>query len=100
MSIDDFDDANDTFLTLGGGLRAYLGSASDRVRSFAGGGLGIVDRADTDITMGGFFGVEAMIIDGFSISGHAGADLTMLGCNGCGTNVNLGTSAVQFNFYF
>lgn len=100
LSIDDIDGASDTAISIGGGVRAYIGGISQRLRPFAGGAFGLINANDTDISLGGFFGAEAMIVNGFSVSGQIGADLTMLGCNGCGTNVNLGTSSVMFNFYF
>lgn len=90
----------DTAIALGGGARMYLGDISSRVRPFAGGALGIVNQDDTGFALGAFFGAEAMITDGISISGQIGAGLSDAGCKGCDTELELGTGNVMFNLYF
>lgn len=90
----------DTIFALGGGARIYLTELSQHVRTFAGGALGIVSADDTGFGIGGFFGAEAMITDGLSISGQIGAEIADSGCSGCDTSINLGTANVMFNLYF
>lgn len=98
--VDDQTFGDDTVFALGGGARMYMGDLSDRIRPFAGGALGIVNATDTGFGLGAFFGAEAMITDGFSISGQVGAEITDSGCDGCDTSFNLGTANVMFNLYF
>jgi|SRR5690554_4108551 len=93
-------DVGDDIVTLGGGARFYMNQLSEHLRPFAGGALGIVSAEDTGFGLGAFVGVEAMITKGMSISGQVGLDITDGGCDGCSTNFDIGTSAVQFNFYF
>jgi|SRR5690554_1157157 len=90
----------DTIFGIGGGARLYLGDISNRVRPFAGGALGIVNAADTGFGIGAFFGAEAMITDGMSISGQIGAEALDRGCTNCETGIELGTANVMFNLYF
>lgn len=91
---------DDTVFAVGGGARMYLGDLSNRIRPFAGAAAGIVNAADTGFGIGAFFGAEAMITDGFSISGQVGTEITDSGCDGCDTNFELGTANVMFNLYF
>ncbi|HTN32423.1 MAG TPA: hypothetical protein VL091_00290 [Marinobacter sp.] len=91
---------DDTVLALGGGARMYLSDISNRIRPYAGGAFGIVNAADTGFGLGGFFGAEAMITDGFSVSGQVGLEISDSGCTGCDTNFELGTANVMFNLYF
>lgn len=91
---------DDTLFGVGGGARYYLNDVSDRVRPFAGAAAGIVNAHDTGFGIGAFFGAEAMITDGFSISGQVGAEIVDEGCNGCDTEIELGTANVMFNLYF
>lgn len=91
---------NDTLFAVGGGARFYLGDLSTRIRPFAGAAAGIVNAADTGFGIGAFFGAEAMITEGISISGQVGAEITDNGCNACDTNFELGTANVMFNLYF
>lgn len=93
-------DVGDDVFTIGGGVRAYLGGMSDRLRPYAGGAIGIVNAEDTGFGIGAFFGAEAMIVNGFSVSGQVGLDIVDQGCNGCSANVDLGVASAQFNFYF
>ncbi|WP_298449777.1 hypothetical protein [uncultured Marinobacter sp.] len=90
----------DTGIALGGGARMYLGDISNQIRPFAGGALGLVNQDDTGFALGAFFGAEAMITDGISISGQIGAGLSDAGCNGCDTQLELGAGNVMFNLYF
>lgn len=91
---------DDTVLALGGGARFYMGDLSNRIRPFAGAAAGIVNASDTGFGLGGFFGAEAMITEGISISGQIGAELSDSGCDACDTNFELGTANVMFNLYF
>jgi len=90
----------DTQLALGGGLRYYLGNVSTTVRPFLGGAFGIVNAEDTGFGLGGFFGAEAMITDGFSVSGQIGLDITDPGGDDSDTQFTLGSANVMFNLYF
>lgn len=90
----------DTAIALGGGARLYLGDLSSRIRPFAGAAAGIVNAEDTGFGIGAFFGAEAMITDGISISGQVGAEIADSGCNACDTTFELGTANVMFNLYF
>ncbi|WP_309044864.1 hypothetical protein [Marinobacter sediminicola] len=91
---------SDTAFGIGGGARLYLGDISNRIRPFAGGALGIYNETDTGFGLGAFFGAEAMITDGISISGQIGAEIGDRGCTGCDTAIELGTANVMFNLYF
>ncbi|MGO1461270.1 MAG: hypothetical protein ACTHV7_03010 [Oleiphilaceae bacterium] len=91
---------DDTVFAIGGGARLYLGDLSNRIRPFVGAAAGVVDAADTGFGIGAFFGAEAMITDGFSISGQVGAELGDDGCDSCDTSIELGTANVMFNLYF
>lgn len=96
-SILDDDRFTDTIITLGGGARMYISDMSNRVRPYAGAAAGIVSADETGFGIGGFFGAEAMITDGFSISGQVGAELRDDGNNSA---FELGTANVMFNLYF
>jgi len=98
--IDDDNYSKDTVFGVGGGARLYLGDISNRIRPFAGAAAGIVSADDTGFGIGGFFGAEAMVTEGISISGQVGAELTDPGCKGCSTAFELGTANVMFNLYF
>ena len=89
----------DTQLAIGGGMRYYLQNISANVRPFMGGALGIVSAEDTGFGLGGFFGAEAMVTDGFSVSGQVGLDITDAGGD-ADTVFTLGSANVMFNFYF
>lgn len=89
----------DTRLTIGGGLRYYLLGLSNNVRPFLGGGAGIMSAEETGFGVGGFFGAEAMITDGFSVSGQLGLDITDPGGD-ADTVFTLGSANVMFNLYF
>lgn len=91
---------DDTVFGVGGGARLYMGDLSNRIRPFAGAAAGIVNADDTGFGIGAFFGAEAMITDGVSISGQVGAEIVDRGCTNCNTAVNLGTANVMFNLYF
>lgn len=90
----------DTMVAFGGGLRYYLSDISTNVRPFFGGSFGIVNQADTGFGLGGFFGAEAMITDGFSVSGQLGLDITDPGGDNSDTQFTLGSANVMFNLYF
>jgi hypothetical protein len=98
--IDDDTYSKDTVFGMGGGARFYLGDLSNRIRPFAGAAAGIVSADDTGFGIGGFFGAEAMVTEGISISGQVGAEITDAGCKGCSTAFELGTANVMFNLYF
>lgn len=91
---------DDTIFGVGGGARFYLGDISKRIRPFAGAAAGIINADDTGFGIGAFFGAEAMITDGISISGQVGAEVLDRGCTDCNTAVELGTANVMFNLYF
>jgi hypothetical protein len=91
---------SDTKIDIGGGARMYLGNISNRIRPFAGGALGITSAEDTGFGLGAFFGAEAMITDGISVSGQIGADIGDSGCDACDTTIEIGTANVMFNLYF
>lgn len=91
---------DDTLFAVGGGARLYLGDLSNRIRPFAGAAAGIVNAADTGFGIGAFFGAEAMITDGISVSGQIGAEIADSGCDACDTSFELGTANVMFNLYF
>ncbi|SOB76513.1 hypothetical protein SAMN04488490_2211 [Marinobacter sp. LV10R510-11A] len=91
---------SDTRIGLGGGARLYLGDMSTRIRPFAGGALGITSAEDTGFGIGAFFGAEAMITDGISISGQVGAEIGDDGGEYSDTTIELGTANVMFNLYF
>lgn len=99
-SIEDRGGNTDTIFSVGGGARLYLGQISEKVRTFAGGAAGIVNATDTGFGLGGFFGAEAMITEGFSVSGQVGMEIQDSGCNNCDTTFELGTANVMFNLYF
>ncbi|MDN6320726.1 MAG: hypothetical protein L0J77_13270 [Marinobacter sp.] len=98
--IDDGRDNTDTVFAFGGGARMYLGDLSNRIRPFAGAAAGIVNADDTGFGIGAFFGAEAMITDGFSISGQVGAEIGDEGRDNSDTTFELGTANVMFNLYF
>lgn len=100
VSVTDPGGSLDTVFTFGGGARMYLGDMSTRIRPFAGAAAGIVNASDTGFGIGAFFGAEAMITDGVSISGQIGAEIADGGCNACDTTIDLGTANVMFNLYF
>lgn len=91
---------DDTVFAVGGGARMYLGDLSNRIRPFAGAAAGIVNAADTGFGIGAFFGAEAMITDGISISGQVGAEIGDDGGEYSDTTIELGTANVMFNLYF
>jgi len=99
-SINDPGGDADTQLALGGGLRYYLGDVSTTVRPFLGGAFGIINAEDTGFGLGGFFGAEAMITDGFSVSGQIGLDIADSGADNSDTQFTLGSANVMFNLYF
>ncbi|MGO1502313.1 MAG: hypothetical protein ACTHWH_13635 [Marinobacter sp.] len=98
--VDDGNDNTDTVFSVGGGARLYLGNLSNRIRPFAGAAAGIVNAEDTGFGLGAFFGAEAMITDGISISGQIGAEIADKGHENSDTEFNLGTANVMFNLYF
>ncbi len=98
-SINDPGGDADTQLTIGGGMRYYMQNISDNVRPFLGGAAGIISAEETGFGLGGFFGAEAMITDGFSVSGQLGLDITDPGGD-ADTQFTLGSANVMFNLYF
>ncbi len=91
---------DDTVFGVGAGARMYLGDLSNRIRPYAGAAAGIVSAADTGFGIGGFFGAEAMITEGMSVSGQVGAEIVDEGCDTCDSAFELGTANVMFNLYF
>lgn len=91
---------DDTVFGVGAGARMYLGDLSNRIRPYAGAAAGIVSAADTGFGIGGFFGAEAMITEGMSISGQVGAEIADEGCETCDSTFEIGTANVMFNLYF
>ncbi len=98
--IDDETYSTDTVFGVGAGVRMYISDMSNRVRPYAGVAAGIVNAEDTGFGIGAFFGAEAMITSGVSISGQVGAEIADRGCNGCDSTFELGTANVMFNLYF
>jgi hypothetical protein len=90
----------DTAFAVGGGARLYISDMSNRIRPFAGAAFGLLNQDDTGFGLGGFFGAEAMITDGLSVSGQVGMEIQDRGCDACDTTFELGTANVMFNLYF
>lgn len=98
--LDDDTVSNDTVFGVGAGARMYISDMSNRVRPYAGAAAGLINAEDTGFGIGAFFGAEAMITDGISISGQVGAEIVDRGCTGCDSAFELGTANVMFNLYF
>lgn len=93
---------NDSVFMLGGGSRFYQTGVSDKVRTFFDADLRFVsdgrDGFQDQFRLGGYFGAEASIGAGFTVSGRLGATYTNF--EDTDNLLNFGTTDVMINYYF